>query len=402
MQRVAITGIGIVSSIGNNKNEVLDSLRQGRSGVELVPERRELGFTSCLAGTIKNFVPPVMPKENQRQMGRGGFLAVQAAREAIEDAGLDSGLIAHERTGTIVANSGNMQDIYQLIYRKVVERKKLTAMALARTMASTISANLSVLFGMRGQCMTLANACASGATAIGQGAQAIRLGIQDRMLVGGAQEGSWEYDILFDALRVFSRREDDPTGASRPFDKSRDGLVPSAGAGFVILENYDQAVARRARIYAELIGYATNSDGAKMTTPSGEGSIRCMQLVLADARVNADEIDYINAHATSTPVGDAAEAEGIYEIFGSKPLVSSTKSMTGHEIGAAGATEIIYSLLMMAEGFVAPSINLYEPDEACHGLHLVANEAVDASLNLIMSNSFGFGGVNTALILKKI
>lgn len=399
MHRVAITGLGIVSPLGNSVTEVLESLRQGRSGVEFVPERKELGFRSALAGRLRNFIPRTFDREHERHLGDGGRMAMTAVCQAVEDAGLNDELLRSERTGAIVGNGGNMRDIYQLCYTKAVLKKKLPSLSLARTMTSTVSANINVILGIQGQCYSVGAACASGSTAIGHATQWIRLGLQDRMIAGGLQEGSWEFDCLFEALRVFSNREQAPAQASRPFDKFRDGLVPSVGAGFVVLENYDQARARGARIYAEVLGFAANSDGMNMTTPSGEGSVRCMRMALADARLNPDDIDYINAHATSTDVGDPVEAKGIVEVFGSKPYVSSTKSMTGHETAAAGATELIYTILMLQHGFVAPNINIEEIDPECAGMNLVANEAIDARLRIAMSNSFGFGGVNNVLIV---
>jgi 3-oxoacyl-[acyl-carrier-protein] synthase-1 len=400
MRRVAITGIGIVSSIGNSAEEVLASLRAGRSGVEHVPERAELGFHSSLAGTIKD--PPVIEvsKKHARQMGHGGRLAVAAVQQAIASAELADEFIQCDRMGIIVGSSGNMRDVYQLCHEFHALKKTLTAMALPRTMASSISANLSVILGTRGHCMTLSGACASGAIAIGHAADLIRIGKQDRVIVGGVQEGSWEYDCLFDSLRVFSCRES-PTEASRPFDRDRDGLVPSCGAGFVVLEAYEDAKARDADIWAELVGYATNSDGSDMTTGSGVGGAECMRSALADAGLRADQIDYVNAHATSTPVGDTLEARAILEVLGDKPYVSSTKSMTGHEIGAAGSNELIYSLLMLRNGFIAPNINVEHLDEECRGINLVTNEALEARIDVVMSNSFGFGGVNCTLIVKR-
>ena len=400
MRRVVITGMGIISCLGNSKEQVLESLRDGKSGVQVVPERKALGFRSCLAGTIKDFSAPKMAKRDARPMGPGAMMAFVAARQAIDDAGLAADQIQHDRTGVIVGNSGNMHDIYTFCSKKVAGAR-LSGAALPRTMGSSVSANLSVLLGLQGHSMTISAACASGAVSIGQAAQLIRYGLQDRMLAGGTQEGSWEYDCTFEALRVFSNREDAPAEASRPFDKDRDGLVPSAGAGMVVLEEYAAAKARGATVYGELIGYGTNCDGHKMTTPSGLGGIRCMKLAMADAGVEPDEIDYVNAHATGTPVGDVQEAQGVVAVFGDKPLVSSTKSMTGHEIGAAGATELIYTLLMMQHGFVAPNINISEIDEECRGMNLVANEAIDARIDTALSNSFGFGGVNSGLIVKR-
>lgn len=393
--------MGIVSPLGNNIAEVLDSLRDGRSGVELVPERKEHGIRSALVGTLKNFVPTNFEREHERHLHETSRVALTAAVQAVKDAGLTDDQVRSERTGAIVGECSNLGETYQQCHTRDVQKKRLTSLALARTMGSTVSANVNVILGVRGQCYSVMSACASGANAIGHGTQLIRLGLQDRVIAGGSQEGSWEFGCLFEALRVFSNREDAPTRASRPFDKDRDGLVPAQGAGFVVLEEYEQARARGATIYGEVLGYAANSDGLNMTTPSGEGGVRCMRMALADAHLNPDDIDYINAHATGTDVGDAAEAKGIVEVFGNHPFVSSTKSMTGHEVAAAGATELIYTLLMMQHGFVAPNINLDEVDPECAGMNIVANHAIDARLNIAMSNSFGFGGVNNVLVVAR-
>jgi len=393
--------MGIISCLGHNLETVAEMLRNGRSGAKLIPERKELGFRSALAAPVTDFPMPDLDKGFERQLSRNGRMAVACALMSIADAGIAQQELSGERTGVIVGNAGNMEDIFQLIHKKYTTRRSLTALAMARTMTSTVSANLSVLFQLRGQCMTIGTACSSGATAIGEAAQLIRLGKQDRMLAGGVQEGTWEFDILFDALRVFSMREESPQEASRPFDKDRDGLVPAGGCGLLVLEDYERAVKRGARIRAELLGYGINADGYTMTTPSGEGAVRCMKLALADAGLLPERIEYINAHATSTPLGDAAEAQGIAAVFGDRPYVSSTKSMTGHEIGAGGATEVIYTLLMMERSFVAPSINITQIDEDCQGIRIVANEAIERELNITLSNSSGFGGVNSSLILKK-
>jgi 3-oxoacyl-[acyl-carrier-protein] synthase-1 len=401
MRRVVITGMGLISSLGHSTAEVRQALREGRSGVVLLPERRELGFHSCLAGTVKGFEAPKLAKKHLRHMGEGGRMAMAASQQAIGDADLTEEQVRDDRTGVVIGNSGNMHDVYQNCHAVVSLKQKLSGMALPKTMASSVSANLSVVLGTRGHCMTVSNACASGATAIGQAALLIRFGLQDRAIAGGVQEGSWELDCNFDALRVFSRREEAPAEASRPFDKHRDGLVPSCGAGMVVLEDYEQARRRGARIYAELIGYGTNADGFDMTTASGTGGVKCMELALADAGIAPDRVDYVNAHATSTPVGDALEARSIAKVFGKRPFVSSTKSMTGHEIAAAGSNEIVYTLLMMTDRFVAPSINIEELDEACSGINVVANEAIDRPIGIALSNSFGFGGVNATLIVGR-
>jgi 3-oxoacyl-[acyl-carrier-protein] synthase-1 len=401
MRRVVITGMGIVSCLGNSLDEVRSALQSGRSGIEVLPERKEMGFRSSLAGTLKNLEPPQIPKKYLRQMGQGSFLAVHATLQAIADAGLLAEELKNERTGVIIGNSGSYSDTYEQCSNVHHRIKKLGGNALQRVMASTVSANLSVLFGTQGHAMTVSAACASGASSIGHAYELIRSGSQDRIICGGVQEGSWEFACNFDALRVYSMREDEPTKASRPFDKYRDGLVPSCGCGIVILEDLEQAQVRGAQISAELIGYATNSDGHDMTIPSGEGSVKCMQLALDDAGILPDEVDYVNAHATATKVGDISEAQSIERIFGQKPYVSSTKSMTGHEVAAAGSNELIYTILMLQNHFVAPNINIEEIDEACRGIHIVANEAIESPIRIAMSNSFGFGGVNTCLIVKE-
>lgn len=401
MRRVAITGIGIISCIGNNCQEVLESLRQGRSGIEFIPERKSLGFRSGLGGRIKDLEPPDIPKRNLRQMGPGSHIAVHATQQALADAELEPHQIKSDRTGIIIGNVGNFQDIYQQCHMFRDENLKLGGTALQKVMGDSVSANLSVLLGTRGYSLTVSAACATGAAAIGLAFQLIRGGLQDIGICGGVHEDTWEYFCQFDALKAFSVREGDPAKASRPFDTQRDGLVPSAGGGIVILEELEQARCRGAKIYAELIGYAFTSDGYDMTIPSGEGSVRCMEQALQDAGIAPDQVNYINAHATSTPVGDAVEAQGIARVFGKTPYVSSTKSMTGHEQGAAGSNELIYTLLMIEHNFIAPTVNLEEIDPKCEGINIVANQALEASIDIAASNSFGFGGVNTCLILKR-
>ena len=401
MRRVAITGMGIVCSIGNSLEEVTRALKRGCSGVEFVPERKEMGFRSGLVGTLKDFTTPKLPKKYLRQMGQGSYLAVHAAQQAVADAGWQQSELKNERTGIVIGNSGNMFDIFEQCSAFYHRTKKLGGTALQRVLASSVSANLSVMLGTQGHCMTVSTACASGSSAIGHAYQSIKFGLQDRMICGGVQENTWAYDCNFDALRNFSQREDEPTKASRPFDRHRDGLVPSRGCGIVALEEYEQAIDRGARIHAELIGYATSSDGFDMTTPSGVGYVRSVELALQDAAISVHDIDYINAHATSTIVGDATEAQAIAKVFGKGPSVSSTKSMTGHESAAAGSNELIYTVLMVENGFIAPSINIEEIDEACQGIEIVANEAADRQIRIAVSTSAGFGGVNTCLIVKK-
>jgi 3-oxoacyl-[acyl-carrier-protein] synthase I len=401
VRRVAIVGMGIVSAIGNNTQEVLASLRQGHSGVEFIPERKALGFRSALGGRIKNLVTLDIPKRNLRQMGRGSQLAVHAAQRALQDAGIEPRTLRSGRVGVVMGNVGNAEDIYRQCRMFYDKSMKLGGTAMQRAMTDSVSANLSVLIGTQGYALTLSAACATGAAAIGLSSQFIRGGLQDVCICGGTQEDGWEGVCHFDALQAFSKREDEPTKASRPFDKYRDGLVPSAGAGVVILEELEHARRRDARIYAELLSFAMNSDGYDMTIPSGEGSQRCMRLALEDAGITPEQVDYVNAHASSTPVGDAAEAQAIATVFGKGPLVSSTKSMTGHELGAAGSNELIYCLLMMQHGFIAPNINVEEIDPQCLGINLVANQAREARIDVALSNSFGFGGVNTCIVLKR-
>jgi 3-oxoacyl-[acyl-carrier-protein] synthase-1 len=401
VHRVAIVGLGIVSTIGNNIKEVLASLQQGRSGIEFVPERKALGFRSALGGRIKDLSVPIVPKRNLRQMGPASLLAVHAAQQALEDAGMDPGELQSGREGVVMGNVANAQDIYQQCRMFHDKTMRLGGTAMQKAMTDSVSANLSVLLGTKGYALTISAACATGAVTIGFSAQLIRWGLQDLCVCGGAQEDGWEGVCHFDALQAFSIRENEPTKASRPFDKARDGLVPSAGAGIVVLEELEHARRRGARIYAELVGFAMNSDGYDMTIPSGEGSVRCMELALEDARMPRDQVDYINAHATSTPVGDTAEAQAIAKVFGKRPYVSSTKSMTGHELGAAGSNELIYCLAMMEHNFIAPNINLDEIDPQCAGINIVANQALETRINVAASNSFGFGGVNTCIILKR-
>lgn len=401
MRRIAITGMGIVSAIGNNTKEVLASLQQGRSGIEFIPERKAMGFRSALGGRIKSLPPLNIPKRNLRQMGLGSMFAVHAAQQALEDAGLEGPQLRSDRVGVVMGNMGNSQDIYTQCHMFHDKTLKLGGTAMQRAMTDSVSANLSVLLGTQGYALTVSAACATGAMAIGLSSQLIKWGLQDLCIGGGTSEDGWENVCHFDALQAFSMREDEPTKASRPFDKYRDGLVPSAGAGIVVLEELEHARRRGARIYAELLSYAANSDGYDMTVPSGEGSVRCLELALKDAELAADQVDYINAHASSTPVGDVAEAQAIAKVFGKRPYVSSTKSMTGHELGAAGSNELIYCLLMMEHHFIAPNINIEAIDPQCAGINLLANQAREARVDVAASNSFGFGGVNTCIVLKR-
>jgi 3-oxoacyl-[acyl-carrier-protein] synthase-1 len=401
MQRVVITGLGIVSSIGSTVAAVLESLQNGRSGIEQVPEWKELGFRNSIAGRPKDFDLPSVAKRNLRQMGRGSELAFYAATSALFDAGLERRHYEHERAGFVIGNIGNMRDIHRQCLIRETSVERLAPAAYPRAMGCSVSANLSVLLGTRGYNLTVTAACASGAAAIGMASRLIRTGEQDLCICGGVQEDSWEYFCQLDAVNVFSRCEQEPVKASRPFDIRRDGLVPSAGCGLLVLESEDNARRRGARIYAELAGYAFRSDGIDMTRPSGQGSVNCIEAALADAGVTPAEVDYVNAHATSTQVGDAMEAGILSRIFGKGVPVSSTKSMTGHEQAASGSNELIYTLLMMQHDFIAPTINLQEIDPLCSGIHIISQQPVDAHLYVAASNSFGFGGVNTCLVVRR-
>jgi 3-oxoacyl-[acyl-carrier-protein] synthase-1 len=400
-RRVAITGYGIVSSLGNDRASVLAALRAGRSGVELIPERQELGFHSPLGGRIRDLEPPPVPPKMLRQMGPGPRIAAHAAFQAVEHSGIPEERLRSERAAMIIGNAGCWQDVYKQC--RDFHDKKLTlgGGALARTMSDTVSANLSILLGTQGYSFSVSAACATGATSVGHAYQLIKWGLQDVAICGGVMEDTWEFACQFDALKVFSKRLDDPTAASRPFDRHRDGLVPSAGSSILVLEELESARARGATIHAELVGYSFSSDAHEMTTPSGDGGVRATHQALADAELTPADVTYVNAHATSTPMGDTVEAGVLNEVFDTRPFVSSTKSMTGHEGAAAGANEVVYTVMMMTEGFIAPSINIDELDPACGDLNVVANEALDERIEVAVSNAFGFGGVNTCLVLAR-
>ena len=401
MRRVVITGLGICSSLGNDLASVRAALREGRSGIELIPERRELGFHSAIGGRIKDLVLPPIPPRTLRQMGPPSRIGAAAAYQAVADSGLPADDLKSERTAMIVGNAGCWKDVYDQTFDFHQKKLTLGGGSLARTMSDTVSANLSILLGTRGYSFSVAAACATGAVAIGHSYQLIKWGLQDRALCGGILEDTWEFACQFDALKAFSKREHEPQRASRPFDRHRDGLVPSAGASMLVLEELECAKRRGARIYAEISGYAFASDAHDMTQPSGDGGRRATLLALEDARLEPAAVTYINAHATSTQLGDVVEAEVLREIFGTGPFVSSTKSMSGHEGSASGANEIVYTALMMEGGFIAPNINLEELDPRCAGITIVANEALDEPIEAAVSNAFGFGGVNTCLVLRR-
>ncbi len=402
MYEIAITGLGIVSSLGTGRGKVKTSLQNGRSGIRFDPRRKELGFRSALTGHIDDFVVPrELDRKKCRTMTDFGLWSYAAAREAIQMAGWTDGDVQSDRTGLIIGNDSSTIANFQQVRTTLAEKSTLPIGAglVFQALNSTVTMNLSTILGILGASWTISGACASGSHAIGQGGDLIALGRQDRMLCGGAQEISWESVASFDATNAFSLRQDDPEKASRPFDKDRDGLVPSGGAAIVALERYDLAKKRGAQIFGKVLAYAFSSDGSKLSVPSGEGLKRCIKECLHRGGTAPDKVDYICAHATSTPVGDAAEARAIYEVFGGKtPWVSSTKSMTGHEMWMAGGAQVVYSMIMGMEGFIAPNINLSGQERESPRLKLAA-ETIDQKPSVILCNSAGFGGTNSCLLI---
>lgn len=404
MRRVVITGMGIYSSLGKNLDEVKSSLYQGKSGIIFSQERKDFGFRSALTGFVEK--PDLTKQLSRRQrisMAEESEYAFIATQEALHNAGISNEFFDEKIVGLLYGNDSVSQSVWESI--ETIREKKDTTLvgsgAIFKSMNSTVTMNLSTIYKIRGINMTISAACASGSHSIGLGFMMIKQGLQDIVICGGAQETNKYSMGSFDGLGVFSDSENEPTKASRPFDKQRNGLVPGGGAGTIILEDYESAVKRGAPILGEILGYGFSSNGDHISTPNVEGPVRAMQMALLQAEMKADEIEYINAHATSTPIGDANEAKAIDQIFGSNPYVSSTKSMTGHECWMAGTSEVIYSLLMAKHGFVAPNINLEEVDEAAKNLNLVKN-TLNQNFDVFLSNSFGFGGTNSALIIKKL
>ncbi len=402
MRRVVVTGLGVVSSIGSNREEVREALREGRSGIGFSEEYAELGFRSRVLGPLHVDLAEAIDRRARRMMGDAAAYSYLAMREAIEDAGLEPGDISHPLTGVITGSGGastaNTVEAIDLLRAKGARR--VGPFMVPRTMGSTTSANLSTLFGIKGVSYSISSACATSAHCIGNGCELIQLGKQDIVFAGGGEELHWSMTLLFDAMGALSSKfNDTPQSASRPYDAARDGFVISGGGGIVVLEELEHARARGAKIYAEVVGYGATSDGSDMVAPSGEGAVRCMR----QAMRGIDAVpDYINAHGTSTPVGDLRELEAIREVFGERiPLISSTKSLTGHALGAAGVNEAIYCLLMMEAGFVAASANISELDPAAEGMPIVRERRDDVELDLVLSNSFGFGGTNACLVLRR-
>lgn len=403
--RVVITGMGIYSVIGKNLAEVKDSLMAGRSGIIFDPKRKEMGFRSALTGMIER---PLLKGILDRRMRVGlpvqGEYAYISTLEALQTAGIDQPFLDSHEVGILFGNDSSAVPVVESV--DILREKRDTMMIgsgyIFQSMNSTVSMNLSVIFRLKGVNFTLSGACASGSHAIGIGYLMIKQGLQDMIICGGAQEINPESMASFDALNAFSTRESEPTKASRPFDRDRDGLVPSGGAATVILESYESAIKRGAHIYGEVIGYGFSSNGDHISMPNVDGPVRAMEKAIKDAGIAPEEIDYINAHATSTALGDSNEAKSIMTVFGANhPLISSTKSMTGHEMWMGGASEIIYSTLMMNNGFVAPNINLENRDESTAFLN-IATVTTPLNMGSFLSNSFGFGGTNSSLIVRSV
>ena len=404
-RRVVVTGMGIWSCIGQNVAEVTESLRAGRSGIGVDEKRKEYGYRSSLTGIVpRPDLKPYLDRRMRNSLADETEYAYMAAREAFAMAGMDSDYLAANETGILFGNDSTGKAVVQTAKRmeEMKDSMLIGAGAIFQTMNSTVTMNLSTIFRLRGINFTISAACSSGAHSIGMAYLLIKQGLQDIVLAGGAQEVNEVAMASFDGLGAFSTRMDAPQQASRPFDRNRDGLVPSGGAAALVIEEYEHAVARGANILAEITGYGFSSNGLAISQPAAEGSVRAMKRALADAGLTPQDIDYVNAHATSTLPGDRAEAEALTELFaGTKALVSSTKSMTGHECWMAGASEAVYSILMMRNGFAAPNINLEEPDEAAARLNIV-RQTVSLPINTVLSNSFGFGVTNSVIILQKI
>ena len=403
MRRVVVTGIGIVSSIGANAEEVATSLREARSGVGAAPDYKELGFRSQVKAAPNVDWEAMVDRRAARFLAEGTGYAHIAMDQAIADAGLQPDEVSHDRTGLIVGSGGpsTRTQVAAAAIAREKGPKRVGPFAVPKCMSSGPSAALATWFKIRGLNFSISSACATSTHCIGSAAEQIMLGRQDVMFAGGCEELDWTLSVLFDAMGAMSSNfNDNPAVASRAYDVRRDGFVIAGGAGMVVLEELDRAKARGAKIYAELVGYAANSDGYDMVAPSGEGAARCMKLAIESA--GGRRIDYLNPHGTSTPVGDAKEIEAVRTVFGAQmPLISSTKSLTGHSLGAAGAQEAIYCLLMMQGGFVAKSAHIDELDPAFEGVPIVRERQDGVSLETVMSNSFGFGGTNGSLILAR-
>ena len=402
MRRVAITGLGITSCLGNDADTVSAALREGRSGIRHIPQYAELGFRSQVGGAPEIDLDAQIDRKQKRFMGDAAAFAHIALRDAIADAGLDEALVSQPRTG-LIAGSGGGSAEWQIEAADLLRTRgirKVGPYMVPRTMCSTVSATLATAFKIKGVSYSISAACATSAHCIGAAADMIRAGRQDIMFAGGGEELHWALTIMFDAMGALSsKRNDDPTHASRPYDADRDGFVIAGGGGMLVLEDYDHAVKRGARIHAELLGYGVTSDGADMVAPSGEGAVRCMRMALEGV---SRPLDYLNTHGTSTPLGDIIELEAIRTALGDTlPPISSTKALSGHSLGAASVHEAIYCLLMMRDGFIAGSANIETLDEGATGFP-IEQASRDATLDTVMSNSFGFGGTNASLVFGRV
>ncbi|MGH1458944.1 MAG: beta-ketoacyl-ACP synthase I [Paracoccaceae bacterium] len=406
MRRVVVTGLGIVSSIGNNAKEVLASLKSGTSGITFNEDMAEHGFRSQIAGNVKLDVADHVDKRTLRFMGPGAAYAHIAMSQAIADAGLEESDIVNQRTGLIAGSGGPSTSAMFTAHQTALSSgatKRIGPFAVPKCMGSTISANLATAFKIKGINYSITSACSTSLHCIGNAAEQIMMGKQDVMFAGGGEELDWTLSCLFDAMGAMSSKYNDtPTKASRAFDAGRDGFVIGGGGGIVVLEELSHALARGAKIYAEVTGYAATSDGHDMVAPSGEGGERAMRLALQSLPEDR-KVGYINAHGTSTPVGDVGEVEAVRRVFGqgSTPLISSTKSMTGHSQGATGAQEAIYCLLMLQNDFIAPSINVETLDPALDASEIATTRVDNAGLDTVMTNSFGFGGTNGSMLMSK-
>ncbi len=402
MRRAVITGMGIVSCLGNDKDTVAANLRAGNSGIRFNPSYAEMGLRSHVSGTVDIDLEAAIDRKVLRFMGQAAAFTYLAMQQAVEDSGLSPEDVSNPRTGLIAGSGGastlNQMEAIDILRDKGVRR--IGPYRVTRTMSSTVSACLATPFKIKGVNYSVSSACATSAHCIGQALEQIQLGKQDIVFAGGGEEEHWSQSCLFDAMGALSTQyNDSPEKASRAYDSKRDGFVIAGGGGMVVVEELEHALKRGAKIYAEVVGYGATSDGYDMVAPSGEGAVRCMQQALAGIDT---PIDYLNTHGTSTPVGDIAEARAILEVFGENtPPISSTKSLSGHSLGAAGVQEAIYSLLMMEGNFIAGSVNIDELDEEAKDLPVVQKTQENVTLNTVMSNSFGFGGTNATLVLKR-
>ncbi|RKQ38430.1 beta-ketoacyl-ACP synthase I [Enterobacter sp. R1(2018)] len=404
MKRAVITGLGIVSSIGNNQQEVLASLREGRSGITFSQELKDSGMRSHVWGNVKLDTTGLIDRKIVRFMSDASIYAYLSMEQAIQDAGLSDEVYQNNPRVGLIAGSGGGSPRYQVFGADAMRSprglKAVGPYVVTKAMGSGVSACLATPFKIHGVNYSISSACATSSHCIGNAVEQIQLGKQDIVFAGGGEELCWEMACEFDAMGALSTKyNEEPAKASRTYDANRDGFVIAGGGGMVVVEELEHALARGAHIYAEIVGYGATSDGADMVAPSGEGAVRCMKMAMHGVDT---PIDYLNTHGTSTPVGDVKELGAIREVFGdNSPAMSATKAMTGHSLGAAGVQEAIYSLLMLEHGFIAPSINIEEMDEQAKGLNIVT-ETTERKLHTVMSNSFGFGGTNATLVMRKV